>query len=170
MRVYGLLNHQLPLWSLWMVSFSSLILSTSSFLAVSFPNMNPYLLPPTPTTKSRKFSSIISAHTNRKFLCQRILLKYTPVSEDLLELSSLPNDWSNYTQSIKTLDWEREREREENEIGEEEVEGRNLMKQHRNPRKCKTGESDEDTNIREVMIIMRCCCCRVCMGKQEWER
>jgi hypothetical protein len=28
------------------------------------------------------------------------------------------------------------------------------MKQHRNPRKCKTGENDEDTNIREVMIIM----------------
>jgi hypothetical protein len=50
---------------------------------------------------------------------------------------------------------EREREREEeNEIEEEEVEGRNLMKQHRNPRKCKTGENDADTNIREVMIIM----------------
>jgi hypothetical protein len=28
------------------------------------------------------------------------------------------------------------------------------MNQHRNPRKCKTGENDADTNIREVMIIM----------------
>jgi hypothetical protein len=28
------------------------------------------------------------------------------------------------------------------------------MKQHRNPRKCKTGENDADPNIREVMIIM----------------
>jgi hypothetical protein len=28
------------------------------------------------------------------------------------------------------------------------------MTQHRNPRKCKTGENDADTNIREVMIIM----------------
>jgi hypothetical protein len=63
----------------------------------------------------------------------------------------LPNDWSDYTQSIKTLDRERERE---DEIEEEEVEGRNLIKQHRNPRKCKTGENDADAHIREVMIIM----------------
>ncbi len=82
--------------------------------------------PQPPQQNPEKFSSIISARTNRKFLCQRILLKYTPFNENLLELNSLPNDWSDYTQSIKTIDWEREREREreENEIEEEEeVEG-----------------------------------------------